>query len=286
MIITQFKGRLGNQLFQYAAARKLAILGKTDLKLDLRNYANEPDAHRIRFFNIDETVATEKESEGLKKKDLRYYLEKFLPYYKRRFVWERNWNFDKNLIGLKRKNMYIRGQFSSPKYFEGIEDLIRAEYTLKKPLDAKHDVVIKEMAETNSVSVHVRRGDITQGELANERPTSQADYYKHAIELISNKIPAPHFFIFSDDIVWAKENLNFIKPSTFVSQKGMQDYEELVLMSNCKHNIIGNSSFSWWGAWLNANPEKIVIAPKNWLVNKKENEEYIEHLIPKSWITL
>ncbi|MFA6554504.1 MAG: alpha-1,2-fucosyltransferase [Candidatus Paceibacterota bacterium] len=286
MIITAFKGQLGNQLFQYAAARKFAHDSHTEIKLDLRSYVNVMDALKIRFFNIKDVVATESECKKLKNKDFLYYLERLIPYYRRRFVWEKNWAFDKNLIGIKRKNMYIRGIFQSPKYFEGIEDILREEFKLKQSIDLKYKDEINAITNTNSVSIHIRRGDIMLGNVKFEKPTTSVDYYEKAVDYISKNTSNPHYFVFSDDIKWAKENLNFINPVTFVSRKEITDYEELSIMSRCKHNIIGNSTFSWWGAWLNANPNKIVINPKKWFIDPVMNAEYTKHLILKSWITI
>lgn len=286
MIITQFSGRLGNQLFEYAAIRKIAHDNNTELKFDLRNYSQMPGAHTLQFFNIIENIATEKEISKLKNKGIIYYLERFLPYYKRRVVWEKDGVFDKNLINIKRKNMYLRGYFQSEKYFEGIQNIIRKEFTLKEPVDNKYEEIIDKIRETNSVSIHIRRGDILLGKVTSEKPCMTTDYYKKAVNYISEKINNPHFFIFSDDINWAKENLKFINPIFFVSRDGMRDYEELIIMSKCKHNIIGNSTFSWWGAWLNENSRKIVVNPKHWFIDPEKNLKYTSHLILDSWITL
>ena len=134
----------------------------------------------------------------------------------------------------------------------------------------------------NPISLHVRRTDI----LDPKNPYGgicDIDYYKQAESLIKQKVGIPSFFVFSDDIAWCKNNLNFINPIYFVSNPKIPDYEELILMSSCKHNVIANSSFSWWAAWLNRNPEKIIIAPKKWI---KRNEKIHKDTVPSEWIRI
>ena len=284
MIITAFKGGLGNQLFQYAAARKFAYAGQTELKLDFRNYAKVMHELKIRCFNIEENVATEQECDRLTRKDVLYYLEKTLPYYKRRFVWERNWMFDQNLVGIKRKNMYVRGTFQSPKYFDGIETILRKELTPKESVDKKYRDIIDVINGTNSVSIHIRRGDMMAESTG--RHVVTPSYYTSAVEYIKQRVKDPRFFVFSDDIPWVKENLAFTEHMEFVSRPGIHDYEELLIMAKCKSNIIGDSTFSWWGAWLDTNLDKIVICPEKWLTDPEMNAAYTQNLLPESWVRL
>lgn len=180
--------------------------------------------------------------------------------------------------------MYVRGQFQSEEYFKGIENILRDEFTLKQPLDSRYKELLDKIKSVQSVSIHIRRGDFMS--VVTNNPLMPVSYYKNAVEYIKEKIPSPHFFIFSDDIEWAKKNLSFIEQIEFVSQPDMCDYEELTIMSRCKHNIIGNSTFSWWGAWLNIHPDKIVISPKNWLGDTERNKIYVSHLLPESWIQI
>jgi len=142
----------------------------------------------------------------------------------------------------------------------------------------------QKIKEKNSVSLHIRRGDyLTMQKAIDTIGVCPLDYYDKAIREITRKIKNPTFFIFSDDINWVKENLKTNSPTIFVSGGKLKDYEELILMSKCKHNIIANSSFSWWGAWLNNNPNKIVIAPKKWF---KDTSKNTRDLIPESWLKL
>ena len=134
------------------------------------------------------------------------------------------------------------------------------------------------------MAIHVRRGDYI-----NDKKTSlvhnvcDLNYYERAIDVIKAQVNNPTFFVFSDDIEWAGENLPVNPNARYVSNLEGEDYEELILMSMCEHNIIANSTFSWWGAWLNQNPNKIVIAPKQWLVNKTSAELDI---LPKDWLKI
>jgi hypothetical protein len=139
--------------------------------------------------------------------------------------------------------------------------------------------------EESAVSIHVRRGDYVSDAGTNRfHGTCSVDYYHDAVDRISGFAPASHFFVFSDGIDWAKENLRLRQPVTYVDfNDGEKNYEDLRLMSLCKHHIIANSSFSWWGAWLNPNPDKIVIAPKKWFNDPSINTD---DLIPNSWLRL
>ena len=139
------------------------------------------------------------------------------------------------------------------------------------------------MQQVNAVSVHVRRGDYVNNKNANAfHGVCSPEYYRKAIELIAKRVDSPKYFVFSDDIEWVKEHIE-IPNAVFVSQKDIADHEELVLMSKCKHAIIANSSFSWWGAWLNANPNKLVIAPKQWVSDSRVNTV---DAIPAEWVRI
>ncbi|MEI6553564.1 MAG: alpha-1,2-fucosyltransferase, partial [bacterium] len=137
---------------------------------------------------------------------------------------------------------------------------------------------------SNSISIHIRRGDyISNQEANNFHGSCSIDYYTEAINIIKGKVSNPIFFVFSDDIAWVKENLKSDIVATWVSEYNLDNTEDLLLMSFCKHQIIANSSFSWWGAYLNRNINKIVIAPKKWIANKGYNTDEIT---PSSWIKL
>jgi len=152
--------------------------------------------------------------------------------------------------------------------------------TLRRKPQFAQQILAKE-----SISLHIRRGDYVSNVYTNSvHGTCSLDYYQQAVTLLESKLNNPHFFIFSDDLAWAKEHLSFIENVTFVElDVNIPDHDEMFLMSQCLHHIIANSSFSWWGAWLNKNLDKIVIAPKRWFIDETYNTS---DLIPDAWIRL
>jgi len=265
MIIVEILGGLGNQMFQYAFARALSLRSRTEFKLDVTPFeAYSLRKYELEVFDINPEIATEEEIEELKKKRLfnnTYIKEKSLKY---------NAKYAKS-----RKNGYFRGYWQCEKYFIDASDVIRKDFTLKSPLSETAGEYAERITAANSVSLHIRRGDYVGN------PHHEVDltkYYKNAISTIREKTDNPEFFIFSDDIEYAHccfEDFNLVQ--------GCRGIEDMHLMSLCKHNIIANSSFSWWGAWLNDNPYKTVIAPKRWFAGKKYSSATI---IPESWIRL
>jgi hypothetical protein len=288
MIITRLFGGLGNQLFQYALARRLSILHNVALKLDV----SQIETYKIRKyslnpFNIIEDFITEKDIARIKGRGLlsfRRLTEKILPYYKRSYVCERFFHFDPNILSSP-KNVYLNGFWQSEKYFKDIEDVIRREFTIKIKPDSNNKQITKLIKSVNAVSLHVRRTDYISNAAMNQfHGTCDLVYYQRAVEIIAREVLSPHFFVFSDDILWAKNNLILEYPTVFISHNNnTKDFEDLRLITQCKHHIISNSSFSWWGAWLNEKHDKIVIAPKKWF-----NDESIDtrDLIPETWIRI
>ena len=249
------KGGLGNQLFQYAHGLKLSLVDKENVIFDTS------------FF----------EHTG---KDI------FRPFLLDKFNISLSQNFKNIHINLiikifKKIIQKISGNYSyyqSEKYFIEAKDQVLKEFTLKNPLSLAAQEIAKNI-DSNSVSIHIRRGDYVNN---THHPLCNLEYYYKALHHIKTNITNPHFFIFSDDIQWAKDNLQ-MHDATFVSNGDLSEVEELVLMGRCQHNIIANSTFSWWAAYLNKNEHKIVIAPKQW--TKKETSDTLE-ILPKSWIQL
>jgi hypothetical protein len=181
-------------------------------------------------------------------------------------------------------NSYLSGLWQTEKYFKDCEEIIRTEFTFKQPLNKKNSELSETIRRKNSVSIHIRRGDyIYNSEEYKIHGLCSIDYYKKAVECIANKAGELTLFIFSDDIEWVKNNLKFDFPIIFVDNNVDDIHEDLRLMSLCKHNIIANSTFSWWGAWLNNNKEKIVIAPKKWF---NEFEADTKDIYPDSWMRI
>jgi len=288
MILLKLKGGLGNQLFQYACGRALSIRNNEELKLDITEYSNNNTTDVVRHyslshFNIKATIVAVKEIEKMKYPH--GFISKVARAFRTKVRREFYINFNPNII--KRKgNIYLDGFFQTEKYFIDKEKEIRRDLTLKSRLNTK----VKELSEkiTNaqrSVSLHVRRGDYVNHPVSNKyNGTCSVEYYRCALDIITKKVGAiPKIFIFSDDIDWVRENMPFPYPTTYVSSPEIKDYEELHLMSLCHHHIIANSSFSWWGAWLDPRSDKIVVAPKRWTL---KNVSRHRDTVPSSWIKI
>lgn len=283
MIITKLIGGLGNQMFQYAAGRSLAHANNTQLKLDISGYNNQkgitPRSYMLDIFNIQSNYANKTEIYKFRGNNILLRIFKMNPY-----IMEKQFYFDPK-IHIVKDNSYLDGYWHSEKYFKNIEQIIRQEFTYINKPDKTNKELIKQIDSCNSVSVHVRLGDYVEDEKTNQfHGVCRLDYYKAAITHEARQVKSPHFFVFSDDPGWCKANLHLKYPTTYVTNNhGGKDYEDMRLMSECKHNIIANSSFSWWAAWLNQYPDKTVIAPKKWFNDKSINTR---DLIPKSWIKI
>lgn len=287
MIIVNLKGGIGNQLFQYALGRKLAIKNNDVLKLDTAGLdrANDVgDIYRpfaLGLFNTVQNVATVDEVRKLK---YPYgVLSKGLRWFRFKVLRDMHMGWEPSVL-LCTGDMYLDGFWQSPKYFEDIRDVIISDLSFKGQFSIPFEKYEKMIHKSNAVSVHIRRGDYaSNSKVQKAYGVCSLEYYQQAIAYINNNINNPIFYVFSDDISWVKENLNFGERVEYVTGKELLDSEEMILMSICKHNIIANSTFSWWGAWLNQNENKIVIAPTPWF---NTNEKYFKDLIPLSWVRI
>lgn len=292
MIISNIIGGLGNQMFQYAAGRAVALKLDTPYKQDLSGFDYYKLHHGFelsRVFVAPVISAT--------KSDMNYVLgwqsskliRKFIrrPQFgiirKKQYVVEPTFSYWDGINSLS-NNSYLEGYWQSEKYFKEFFSIIRADFEFKVPFSTLNATLAADIASTNAVSLHIRRGDY----VSNKKNTSiytvcTLDYYRLAIQEIAEKVTNPVFYIFSDDIPWVRSHLTIERPSVFVDHnKGAESYNDMRLMSLCQHNIIANSSFSWWGAWLNKNPEKIVIAPNMWFSDNTNDTD----LIPGDWLRL
>jgi hypothetical protein len=181
--------------------------------------------------------------------------------------------------------VYLEGYWQSPKYFFDIKNIIGYEFTVKTGPDQVNKELMEKISQVEAVSVHVRRGDyVSNPATGNYHGVCSLDYYRTAVATITGRVRQPHFFIFSDDPAWAEKNLSVIGPKTVIERNGPErGHEDMRLMSLCRHHIIANSSFSWWGAWLCEKTDKIVISPKRWF--KKEDID-TKDLVPESWIRI
>lgn len=285
MIITKINGGLGNQLFQYAAGRSLAYHHQTELVLDLSWYEEVPLGNTPRSYELDKYPIVARVADPQEEAAFRFYHGRILrriPLLPRpwKHARETHFQYDPLFLNLP-NNTYLDGYWQSNRYFEGIGNLIRSEFQAIAGLGEKNQMLLGDIGIHNSVALHIRRGDyLSNPTAAQYHSVCSLEYYQQAVQFISSAVPNPHFFVFSDDVVWAEENLNLDFPVTFVGcNVGDQAFQDLRLMSHCKHQIIANSSFSWWGAWLNPNPNKIVIAPKKWFLANKDTST----LFPSEW---
>jgi hypothetical protein len=280
-------------MFQYATARAVAYRTNMPLKLDVTAFANyELHSYCLGCFNIIENFATETEVSRFRRPRRRqivafttYEIKRhLLPWRRQKFVEERGLSFDPGILRIG-GGVYLAGYWQSEKYFADVAELIRQEFTLKSGPDKLNRQVLDEIEAANSVSLHIRRGDYISDPVTNQvHGVLGLDYYSRAVNYIASKTAQPHFFVFSDDIAWAKENLRLPFPLSFVEHNGQdKECEDLRLMCHCKHHITANSSFSWWGAWLNANPDKIVISPEKWFNDPSLDTK---DLIPEYWVKI
>ena len=272
MIIINLTGGLGNQMFQYAFGRALAQKYKTDLKLHFTNALfNIQRSYELDVFNISASMATKEDLQkfGITQNRvlnrlLYLFDERYRIQFNRYIVTQKfPYIFNSKYLAVK-NNSYIQGYWADERYFNGVENILRKEFTTKKKLDEKNQNILKQIQKTNSVSIHVRRGDYITNK-TNIPKFIGLNYYVNSIKKIKKSASNPVFFVFSDDIPWCKRNLNSLMDNAYYidHNKGKDSYKDLLLMSACKHNIIANSSFSWWAQWLNKNQNKTVIKHDN-----------------------
>ena len=293
MIISHILGGIGNQMFQYAAGRALSLSTHQIQNLDLNDFTgyqlhNGFELERV--FNIDKVVKSTSSNiqellswraNSFAKKILRR--SHFAKLRGQSFIVEPYFNYWPNFFELK-QDCYLYGYWQSERYFKDFADIIRQDFAFKIPLDERNKQIALDIANTQSVSLHVRRGDyINDTKNTSVMAVCSVNYYQDAIKYIKDRFEQPVLYIFSDDITWVKEHLSTELPCVYIDHNnGLESYRDMQLMSLCKHHIIANSSFSWWGAWLNPSADKVVIAPKKWFVNKNN----IDDLIPQDWIKL
>ena len=264
MIIVYLSEQMGNQMFQYALGKQLEMLGK-DVRFTLRYFDRHPEHEFVlpRIFNLQLPVATEAEVQA----EWDFRSRFFYRVNKKVFGW------DPLLIQEVSKECYPRpfnarvlafdhgilnGYWQSEKYFASIADIIHKDFTFPEP-SLRNRERAEEMAACTSVSIHVRRGDY-QGLF----PLLTEDYYSPAMDYFKEKYGDVHFYVFSNDLDWCREHLKAERITYVDWNTGADSPFDMWLMTQCKHNIIANSTFSWWGAWLNGNEGKEVVAPRTW----------------------
>lgn len=284
-LIIAFRGGLGNQMFIYAFYRMLENRGK-NVSADMLTYYTlsysdfeltkvfpNTNIRRAHSYNIIKykTIAPYMDEE----KHFQYYIEKNVMNGVESFA-------DERLLDSDLEWGYLKGYFQTRVFAQEIEDILREEFRFCKTKELKLQKIVQDIQIKNVVAVHIRRGDyLNASEIFGDICTE--DYYQEAMDLIKTRIKKPVFYFFSNDIEWVKENF-CEKNAVYIESSMFDDYQnwyDMYLMSECKHNIIANSSFSWWGAWLNSNKNKIVIAPKKWV-----NAKSMEDICPENWIRI
>lgn len=281
MIIVKITGGLGNQLFQYALGRAVANHHQVSFKLDISAYETYKlhNGYRLNQFNIKADIANYVDIINLKGPNNFIYrackkagLVKKKTYYaeKQRTIYDP--------AVFKEGARYLDGYWQNEKYFIEIREALLHEFMPNQPLSVQAQVHQFKIQHSTAVSIHVRRGDyLTHPEIG----VLDVEYYKKSVEYIRSRVVSPLFFVFSNDLDWCKEHFIFIENLNYIDDT-TTEIDDLILMSQCQHNIIANSSFSWWSAWLNSNASKIVIAPKRWMINNPNNYKWT----PNSWIEI
>jgi len=292
MIVTKIYGGLGNQMFQYAAGRALSLARNEALGLDTSEFGTYALHHGFELTRVF----------GLNTPQLsRLRLHQFFgwhvlplaqrlaarwphsPLADKRMIIEPHLDYWAGIVDVP-AHAYLRGYWQSDRYFQACADIIRSDFQFRDPLQGQALTWAEHIQAVPAVSLHIRRGDY----VAN--PTTLAyhgvcspDYYRQAVDAMVAQVNRPEFFVFSDDLDWARENCKLPHPVHYVhGNVGVSSYRDMQLMSLCRHHIIANSSFSWWGAWLNARTDKRVMAPAHWFAARPTPKG----LHPDTWTVL
>jgi hypothetical protein len=292
LVIVKLLGGLGNQMFQYATGRAVAIRLGTALLLDTSAF-EQYDLRRYELgaFAIEARVATSNDlaraggnpalPSWLRRLGRVAGLTRPAALYK-----EAAFTYEENILHVCAP-VHLDGYWQSERYFLDVAGKLRKEFTLTQPLDEANLRILDKIRDpvSQAVSLHIRRGDyVSNAHTAQFHGVCTLDYYRSAVDLISARVSNPHFFVFSDDPDWVRDNLSLDHLMTVVAvnsaDRGVLD---MTLMMSCRHHVIANSSFSWWGAWLNPHEDKIVVAPKRWFSGASLDTR---DLIPSSWVRL
>lgn len=288
MVTVLLSGGLGNQMFQYAAAKALATRLNTSLVLDLYSFSKKTQAtvrsYELNIFNI-ENSPVHSTLKGMLVTKARPFIQKHRSLFQNFGILTDTYAIQyQSIFESMTGNITMSGYFQNERYFKDITNTLRSNFTFRNTLTERNLDISKKITSCQSVAIHIRRGDYLNANSQSNFITLDKEYYKKAIQIITNNIENPEFFIFSEDFEWIKENLSFGDyPVTFIDwNKGKDSYIDMQLMSLCNHNIIANSSFSWWAAWLNNNRDKIVIAPDCWFQDEKKNR-LLDDFYPTGW---
>ncbi len=295
MLIVEIFGGLGNQMFQYAFARALSLEKGVPFAMDLSWFKTQIDTsaldrpdkreYLLDHFNIVDNYSS-CESSSLSRLAGKAVvkipiLSRVVPLLDKRVTFEIKENgYEVDDVKIPSEGtVFLRGYWQNYEYFLGHVGVIARDFTLKGQMSVENRKYLEQIIASNSVSIHFRRGDSLKSYARKFYAMASIDYFLNAASLMGDKMPQPTFFVFSNDTEWVKANFKIGFPIVFI-ESGGPDYEHLFLMSRCKHNIIDSSTFSWWAAWLNENPSKIVVAPEKWVLD--ENNYHVK--VPGSWL--
>lgn len=292
MIICNLIGGLGNQMFQYACGSALSIRTTQPLRIaadQFNNYTLHNGYELQRVFHVDTPLATDSELKDLLGWQSSSRFRHLFARSSMRWACTRHFCIEPHFQywpAIQEWNgpAYVHGYWQSERYFLDVADKVRKVFRFRQPWDEADLAVRSRMERQPSASLHVRRGDYTSAKNQDLYAQCNLNYYRNAINMLRERVPGTQIFAFSDDPDWVAsqllpefEGIEIVRHNT-----GSRSANDMKLMSTADHHIIANSSFSWWGAWLNAKPNKLVIAPKPWFLNKTIDDD----LIPSTWVRI
>lgn len=274
MIVIELSGGLGNQMFQYALYKKFESLNK-DVVMETSFFRSGQELRELELgiFPVKYKEITDKEAASIRgygyqdsvldkirykltPKKYKVYIDKIGPFQPEIFEME---------------NVYLSGYWQNENYFKDIREIVCRDFSFSDELVECNKELCHTLENENSVSVHIRRGDYLTTENTRIHGNICTDaYYANAMNYIRESVENPQFYIFTDDLEWVREKYRGQNVMIVEGNRNDSSYVDMFLMSKCKHNIVANSTFSWWGAWLNSNPDKLVLAPPKWLNNFEE----------------
>jgi hypothetical protein len=292
VIIVRIIGGLGNQMFQYAFGRRLADALSVPLRLDITPFRTyDKRRYELGGLRIEENFASDRE--------IRLALRGRFPRVRSRagrvfpsladgpgrLVAERGFGFDPALLDLH-DGAYLEGYWQSERYFDTVGDRLRAEFVPRTPPRGRAAELAEQMRQEDSVSLHVRRGDyVSEPSVEMIHLVCDETYYTRCVEYLAPRLKDPHFYVFSDEPAWARDNLRIPFPTTIVAESCRTTaIDDMWLMARCRYHVIANSSFSWWGAWLDSRPAKVVLMPRRWFRDRAP--EYSADIRPPEWVAL
>ena len=274
MIVIEMSGGLGNQMFQYALYKKFESLNK-DVVMETSFFRSgqELREYELGIFSVKYRTITDKEAAnirgfGYQDSVFDKIRHKLIPQMYKVYV-DKIGPFQPEIFEMD--NVYLSGYWQNENYFKDIKEVICRDFSFSDKLMEQYKNICERLEKENSVSVHIRRGDYLTTENTRIHGNICTDkYYANAMKYIEERVENPHFYVFTDDLEWAREKYSGKNITVVDGNRNASSYVDMFLMSRCKHNIVANSTFSWWAAWLNVNPDKLVLAPPKWLNNFPE----------------